>query len=119
MGLCVLVLVLAYFNTWVLNLAISVISVIAVWEVLDIAQRHRNRVLTVAALVFSVLLPFFRVGSVVRLLPIICFLFILYHKICQITIMHPDQSWSFPGISNFLNLIYGFFLSEHAHNPQT
>ncbi len=109
-GLCVLVLVLAYFNTWVLNLAISVISVIAVWEVLDIAQRHRNRVLTVAALVFSVLLPFFRVGSVVRLLPIICFLFILTLLGVLLT-KHEEMHVEQVAFMSFISLLVPFALT--------
>lgn len=35
-GLCVLAVVLANFDTWALNLAVSVISLLAVWEVLHV-----------------------------------------------------------------------------------
>ena len=75
-GLCVLAVVLAYFDTWVLNLAISLISLLAVGEVLHVLQ-PRSRSLTGIGLLFSVLIPFSRFGMIRTMLPVIVYGFIV------------------------------------------
>ena len=76
-GLCVLAVVLHYYDTWALNLAISLISLMAVEEVLRVIQPGGSKVMIGIGLTFSVLIPFFRVGYVKELLPLICYAFIL------------------------------------------
>ena len=75
-GLCVLAVVLANFDTWALNLAVSVISLLAVWEVLHVIDSG-SRALTGIGLIFSVLIPFSRIEAVRVVLPIIIYAFIV------------------------------------------
>ena len=58
-GLCVLAVVLHYYDTWALNLAISLISLMAVEEVLRVIQPGGSKVMIGIGLTFSVLIPFF------------------------------------------------------------
>lgn len=62
-GLCVLAVVLAKFDTWALNLAVSVISLLAVGEVLHVIDSG-SRTLTGIGLIFSVLIPFSRIAAI-------------------------------------------------------
>ena len=109
-GLCVLAVVLAYLDTWVLNLAISAISAMAVWEVLDVSQRHHNRVLTVSALIFSVLLPLVQVGYVRHLLPVICYVFILV-LFSVLLAKHSEMHVEQVAFMSFISLLIPFALS--------
>ena len=67
-GLCVLAVVLAKFDTWALNLAVSVISLLAVGEVLHVIDSG-SRTLTGIGLIFSVLIPFSRIAAIRAVLP--------------------------------------------------
>ena len=75
-GLCVLAVVLAKFDTWALNLAVSVISLLAVGEVLHVIDSG-SRTLTGIGLIFSVLIPFSRIAAIRAVLPIIIYAFIV------------------------------------------
>ena len=75
-GLCVLTVVLAKFDTWALNLAVSVISLLAVGEVLHVIDSG-SRTLTGIGLIFSVLIPFSRIAAIRAVLPIIIYAFIV------------------------------------------
>lgn len=88
-ALCVLALVLSYFDTAVLNAAISIISAMAVLEVLHAAKYTDNKLLLGGSLVFSLLIPFFRTKAVLHILPVICYIFIL---ILLITLLNRHRS---------------------------
>ena len=68
--------VLAKFDTWALNLAVSVISLLAVGEVLHVIDSG-SRTLTGIGLIFSVLIPFSRIAAIRAVLPIIIYAFIV------------------------------------------
>ena len=59
-GLALLLVVLFFFNTWIFNFAVALIAGVAVFELLQSAGIIKNRLLSAAALVFAVLVPFFR-----------------------------------------------------------
>lgn len=109
-GLCVLAVILAYFDTSVLNGAISVISSLAVYEVLHAAGQDQNPWLLGGALVFSLLIPFFKVGLILRLLPVICYVFIL---ILLSTLLHRHRTMHVEEASFifFISLVIPFALS--------
>ncbi len=67
-GLVVLVVVLSFFDTWVLNAAISVIGLIAVYEFCT-ATKVNNRALMFMAYVVTIMIPFIPRAQGVDLLP--------------------------------------------------
>ena len=58
-GLLILGTVIFFYGTPVLNLAISVIAILAVDELIAAAGYTKNRPLSYAALLFAGLIPFF------------------------------------------------------------
>ncbi len=58
-ALCVLVMVLFFYNTIVFNAAIAIISVVAVFELLCATKYVSNRVMVLASLVYAAIVPFF------------------------------------------------------------
>lgn len=77
-GLLILGVVIFFYSTVVLNLAVSVIAVMAVDELIAAAGYTRNRPLSFAALLFAGLIPFFGTFFEMGLLTPVCFLFALY-----------------------------------------
>ena len=76
-GLVVLVLVLLMFHTIVLNIAVAVISLIAVFELLCATGCKQYRVLFILAMTFAALVPFFPVRFVAQNLMVICYIYVL------------------------------------------
>ena len=77
-GLLILGTVIFFYGTPVLNLAISVIAILAVDELIAAAGYTKNRPLSYAALLFAGLIPFFGPFFEMGLLTPVCFLFALY-----------------------------------------
>jgi len=76
-GLVILAVVLNFFETPVLNVAISIISLLGVYEVLKAAGCLQNRTIAVITFAFAACIPFFKTQIIMQLLPIICYIFIL------------------------------------------
>ncbi len=76
-GLVVLILVLLMFHTIVLNVAVAVISLIAVFELLCATGCRQYRVLFILAMTFAALVPFFPVRFVAQNLMVICYIYVL------------------------------------------
>jgi phosphatidate cytidylyltransferase len=76
-GLVVLILVLLMFNTIVLNIAVAVISLIAVYELLCATGCRQYRVLFFLSMTFAALVPFFPVRFVAQNLMVICYVYVL------------------------------------------
>lgn len=76
-GLVVLILVLLMFHTIVLNIAVAVISLIAVFELLCATGCKQYRVLFILAMTFAALVPFFPVRFVAQNLMVICYIYVL------------------------------------------
>ena len=58
-ALCVLALVLSFYNTLVLNAAIAIISVIAVFELLCATKYVSNPIMVITSLIYAAIVPFF------------------------------------------------------------
>lgn len=93
-GLMLLFAVLALFSTIVPNIAIALISALAVWELLHATGCTKNRVLCVLSVLFSAIVPFLSFTLMVRHLMLICFayvagLFIAF--LCYHSTLHIQQ----------------------------
>ncbi|WP_195276436.1 phosphatidate cytidylyltransferase [Anaerotruncus rubiinfantis] len=77
-GLVVLFLVLVLFETAVLNVAIMLIALIAVYELLAATGCWKaNRLFSAVALVFSAVIPFISMSWIARNLILICYIFVV------------------------------------------
>ncbi len=70
-GLVILAVVLAQFNTLVLNAAIGIIGVIAVWEFCHATKIDRNKALLLVACTIAAVVPFIPRAEGADLLPVI------------------------------------------------
>lgn len=76
-GVCILVSVLFFFSTIVFNIAISLISVMAVYELILATKYIKNNLLAAVSLFFSGLIPWLKLSSVDKLIIPVCSVFIL------------------------------------------
>lgn len=79
-GICILFAVLALYKTIILNIAIAIVSAMAVYELLLATKYVRNKVLATTSLAFSISIPFFSTSMGYHLIVPICtvFVFILF-----------------------------------------
>lgn len=75
-GLVILGVVFALFDTIVLNIAVAIIIVMALYEMITAAGQNRSPI-SYVAMVFGATIPFFRTGLIGQWLPSVCFLFAL------------------------------------------
>lgn len=76
-GLVVLILVLMLFNTIVLNIAVALISLLAVFELLHATGCHKHHLFSILAMTFSAFVPFFPVGFIAENLVLICYFYVV------------------------------------------
>lgn len=76
-GLVVLILILMLFNTIVLNIAVSLISLIAVFELLFATGCYKHRIFFFLSMTFSAFVPFFSVRFIAENLVLICYVYVL------------------------------------------
>lgn len=76
-GLLVLFTVLAFFDTIVLNIAISIISMLGVYELLAATGCWVNRKVSLLSMLFCAFIPFFSVEMVSRNLILICYIYVV------------------------------------------
>lgn len=109
-GIFILICVLLFYKTIVLNIAISIISAIAVYELLLATKYVENNVLAATCLIFSISVPFFRTFNVYKfLVPIsIVFVFVLFMIMIA---MHDIVKIEQIGLSFFISVIIPFGLS--------
>lgn len=74
-GLVILFSVFAMFETIVLNIAVAVVSVLALDELTAAAGYQKNLRLKLTAIAFGAFIPFFTTDLVSSLLPVVCLLF--------------------------------------------
>ena len=74
-GLCVLAVVVVFFNTLLLNIAVCIISVIAVYEVLQAAKYNKHKILMCVSLALAALIPFVTTNFVTMTLQFFLYLF--------------------------------------------
>lgn len=91
-GLVILAVVLAFLNTLLLNVVIGIVSLVAVYELLNAAKLTRFPIITVLSLAMATVIPFARAGYINKLLMEILFLIVLaffasllkYHAVLRI-----------------------------------
>lgn len=76
-GLILLVVVLALFNTLVVNVAFSIISMLAVLELLKATGCLENKFVCACAVIFSGLMPFLSVELISKNLLAICYSYVI------------------------------------------
>ena len=109
-GIVILICVLLFYKTIILNIAMAIVSVIAVYELLLATKYVENNVLAATCLIFAVSVPFFRTFNVYKfLVPIsIVFVFILFMIMIA---MHDIVNIEQIGLSFFISVIIPFGLS--------
>lgn len=76
-GLVVLAVVLLFFNTFVLNIVAALLATIAVMELLHASGCTKYKALTAICVIMSVLIPFLSFAHIMRIFPVICYLFVM------------------------------------------
>lgn len=76
-GLGILFVVLMFFDTILLNVALSVISVMALYELLHATGCTKNKLFSILVSAFAAAVPFFSVQLFTRNLMLICYLYVL------------------------------------------
>ena len=76
-GLCILAALLPFLNTAALNAVISVISALAVHEILLATKYIENRFLAFLCIGFACVVPFMDTTLVARYLPLLCYVFFM------------------------------------------
>lgn len=74
-ALCVLAVVVPFLNTPVLNAAISVISALAVHEILLATKYIENRLLAFLCIGYACVVPFVGTVLIAKVLPLLCYVF--------------------------------------------
>ena len=76
-GLAILFAVLVFFDTLVLNVAVSIVIVMQIFELLTAAGYHKTSASSLSAFAFGSLIPFFQTSAIANVLPVVCFCFAL------------------------------------------
>ncbi len=76
-GLIVLAVVLVFFNTLVLNVALSIICMIAVWELLHSTGYVKNTPLLIASMIYAAVFPFLNLWKLREFFIYIAVLYVL------------------------------------------
>lgn len=87
-GLLILFVVFAFFETIVLNIAVALIIVLALHELFT-AAGERHTTISLIAVAFGAIIPFFKTGMLERALPAVCFLF-AFVLLCALLLHHRD-----------------------------
>lgn len=109
-GLAVLAVVMAFYNTILFNFAIMLIGCLAVYEILLATKYVENKALAAICLLFSATVPFLAHSNMKLVVPVICcaFVFSLFilliaeHKILRIEQM---------GFAFFISMLVPFSMS--------
>ena len=88
-GLSILFVVFCFFDTALLNIAVSVVIVIMLHELISAAGLRKNRKLEATALLFGALIPFLRTALMAGILSIFCFALAL---ILFIILLHDHET---------------------------
>ncbi len=113
-GLAILWGVLYLYDTVALNVAIAVISIMAMNEMLEAAGYMKNAPLWIAAFGFTVLIPFLGTSFIWNALPMICFGFALLLFVIFL-IRHETMNIEAIGFTFFMSLLISFSLSSSIY----
>ncbi len=108
-GLLILALVIAMFNTIVLNAAIAVIIAMSLYELFTAAGCH-DLPMARLAIVFGAMVPFFNVSFIDRMFPAICFAF-AFLLLCMMIKHYKTVSSEKVGFILFFSIAIAFSLS--------
>ena len=87
-GLVVLAVVLSFFDTIVLNIAVAIISGLSVYELLKATNPNRDKIPEIVCIIIAILIPFFPMPIFKEFLPLCAYamvfiqllVLIKYHK---------------------------------------
>lgn len=108
-GLLILALVIALFNTVVLNAAISVITVMSLYELFTAAGCH-DLPMARLAIAFGAVVPFLNVSFIGKMFPAICFVF-AFLLLCMMIKHYKSVSSEKVGFILFFSIAIAFSLS--------
>ena len=104
-GLCVLFVVLRFFDTLILNAAVSVISLLALYEMLAATGHIRYRGLSLACFLTAAWIPFLKTSYFVqlRLFPVLVYLLVVV-LFCILLAKHETLNFEDVGFAFFVSL---------------
>ena len=75
-GLAILGIIFALFETVVVNIAVALLAILAVYELLSATGCFKDRFICILAMVFSGVIPFLSIQWVMRNVMLICYLYV-------------------------------------------
>lgn len=108
-GLCILAVVFATFNSIFLNISAAIVIVAALWELISAFKLQKSPV-SVVAVAFGAMIPFFRTTVISSMLPAVCLsfsllLFIIFLK------MHDSVKFQDVALVFFLSIMVAFSIT--------
>ena len=102
-GLVVLGIVLSFFDTIVLNIAVSIIAGLSVYELLKATNPKRDKIPEIVCVIIALLIPFFPIPMFKEFLPLCAYIMVFvqllvlikYHKTMRFEQMTSDFFFSF------------------------
>lgn len=76
-AIALLITIISFYNTIILNIALSIISMIMIYEFFHSTKFLKNKSIQAVCLVFSGIIPFFSQERMLAILPYACFFFIV------------------------------------------
>ena len=76
-GIAILFTVLIFFDTVLLNIATALVIIMELSEILNITDKFKKTSTTLVSLCFGALIPFVNVNIIGKILPTVCFAFVL------------------------------------------
>ena len=76
-GIAILFTVFFFFDTIILNIATAAVILMELAEILSVSERVKKTSISVVVLCFGALIPFVNVDIIGRILPTVCFVFVM------------------------------------------
>ena len=108
-GLCILALVIALFDTVLLNIAVAAIIAMSLYELFS-AAGYQKLPVTRLAIVFGAVVPFFSTALIGKILTLVCFVFALI-LLCLMIKHYKTVSAEQIGFMLFFSIAISFSLS--------
>lgn len=108
-GLMILAVVFALFDTIVLNIAVAIIIVMALYELIEAAGQKRNPT-SLVALILGFVIPFFSTRLLNNILASVCFVFSLA-LFCMLLKYHQTVRVEQLGFVFFFTMLIGFAIT--------
>ncbi len=110
-GIALMVVILLFIDTLVINFAIAILALLAMYELLVATKYAGNKLLSAASFCFVALVPFFRLPYFADIRKIACFAFIVV-LFCILIAKHAEMRFEQVGMVFMLSVWVSFALSS-------